>query len=81
MEPLLQKHYDRKIDQFNEAMTTLRDHILLNDKDCKQVLRVINDQLPGMSSDIGHCLRRVLILSIDVQATEDALVKLKGLKD
>jgi len=77
----LQSHYDKKQDQYNRAVQMLYDTMLLSETDCDTVLHVLNKELPGELSDIAHRLRRCLILAVDVQRTEDALVKIANPPD
>lgn len=80
METFLQKHYDKKTDQLNAAFRELFDTVRLSAMDCDAVLTAINEKLPGEISPIAHKLRRVLCLSMDVIAFEDAIVSARGPK-
>lgn len=81
MTPRLSKHYDRKVELFNAQMVQLYHAILLDERDCSELLEVINEKFPGKLSNIAHHLRMALNLSIDVQRSEDALVMLKQMRE
>jgi len=73
MQELLERHCERKQELFNESFRRLWGATQLSAEECKEVLKVINERLPG--NDIAHHLRKSLCLALDVIATEDAIVK------
>ena len=76
----LEEHYDRKFDQFNDAGTRFHDSVLLTEIECEQLITAINKNLLVESGNkTAKYLRQLLSLSIDIQQTEDALCKLKGI--
>jgi hypothetical protein len=81
--PLIERiksHCDKKQDQFNEAFVKLYDEVQLNERNCDELLFLLNEKLPGEMNPIASKLRRVLCLSIDMIKAEDALVSINEAK-
>lgn len=78
MNSILKHHCDRKQDKLNAAAVRLFDVVQLDARECEELLAAINERLPGPGNRIAHELRSVLILAMDVMATEDAIVAIEA---
>jgi len=73
---IIKKRYERGMEHHNTAMVQLRDAMFLSREECGMIIECLNDDLLADSTRVGHLLRQVLCLAMDVTRAEDALVKL-----
>jgi hypothetical protein len=70
----LRDHHERKMEQFNEAMTMFRDAALLNRIHADEIITALNaNLLCEKGNRAAKYLRRVMGLAIDIIQTEDAI--------